>query len=253
VKCVDAQPTLTDWDSDLTLIVQSLGVVRVLVWYAFEQSTTVAAPISTGSELTSRYFQSLVEASLLRPAERSDVAARHSLYDPYRWLYLGPQSLNLSACQLLLLARSPRYCDSTQARLALWSDLADAELRTYTALLFKKSGYPLDRISEFLELMHRECRQHPLGIKRYLVWHGMRLASRIAPRAGSDPNLAWQVLSSEIRRKSHWLSLMRSRGHDVATKYTFAPPASWKKPILLGAFQSTFLADPQIYWKSLPH
>lgn len=253
MKCVDAQQTLTDGISDLTSIVQSLGTVRALAWYAFEQSTTTAAPISTGSELTNKYFQSLVDAYLLRPAQRSDAEARCSLYDRHHWLYINPQLSGMSACQLLSRVRALSRRDITHARLALWHDLADAELRTYTALLFKKSGYPSDRVDEFLRLMDCAWRQHPLGIKRYLAWHGMRLASSIAPPSGSNSSVALQVLCNEVCRKSHWLSLMRSRGHDVSAKYTFAPPANWRKPILLGAFQSTFLANPQIYWMSTPH
>lgn len=250
---VPTQTTLSS-NCDLEERLRALDLARVAAWYAFEMATTVPGPVSTGTGLSDQLFDELVASGVLREAHAGERTTRRALYDPYSWTYPRemPRSPLLQARLLQHIRVELPHATAHRALAQLWGRLADAEIHTYLAHLLRKHALEPTGAGEVLRAMAEEWALHPLGRKRYLVWHAVRGAGAALLQSGLDQTIARHALIDELRRRSRWLLLQEQARTLNGHEYCFAPALGWRTPLLVRVLQEHWLAEPVAYWALRP-
>ena len=256
MACARLQQTLPSPECDLALFAQSLGWLRLAVWYALERSSSVHAPLSTGAQLTRTLVHTLVDVGLIDVGDVGGTGVRRALYEPLAWRYrlaLGSQSQDLQPLLERSLKQLSEQHPAKPAQLELWEALADAEVETYLAHLLRRHAFDPARAGEIVKQMHPEWTDLSLARRRYLVWSGSRGGAAALVRTNLDQEQAQKIMLDEMRRRCRWLSAKQTAGQLPPADYCFMPESHWKRPILLDLFFATALAEDSTYWTEIPN
>lgn len=249
------QPTLSE-ESDLVERLDALDLVQVAAWLALERATTVAAPVSTGTDLTRELFSDLAQCGVLREARPGDKRVRRALYEPLAWAY--PDGCTLDGTrlqtQLLQLLREKISAPAilSAGRAALWTLLGEAELYSYLRHLMRKNALDPDGAAIVVHALRHEWPTHSLGRQRYLTWYAIRGGTAALVQSGMDQELARQRMIDELRRRSRWVLLQQDYKRIDADNYCFLPDLGKRTPLLLRILQDEFLDEPSTYWSHVP-
>lgn len=254
MACAGTQQTLPTAACDLVPYAQSLGLVRLAAWYALELSTATEAPFSTGAPLSHKLLGSLEDAGVIRVSQNPEPGIRRSLYEPLAWFYANdwgsPHALQTGLqAALLELSELPNAVD---AKVELWSALADAEIKTYIAHLLRRQTLETAGASLIVHVMAEEWANHSLARKRYLAWYGARGAATAFLRSGMDQQVARQAMLDEMRRRARWLTSRSEIKPLLRDEYRFVPDPAWKRPVLLDVFLTMLLPEGKSYWLDVP-
>lgn len=254
MACAGTQPTLPPADGALALYAQSLGLVRLAAWYAFERSTSVQAPLSTGTALTQQLFRSLEDVRLFRIPQSGERGVRRALYEPLAWCYLTDWGDPVRLQAALLAALQERSADvrAKYDKLELWESLANAEIETYVAHLLRRHTLDSTDASQIIHAMSDEWAGHCLARRRYLAWSGARGAAAALLRTGMDQDAARVTMLNEMRRRSRWLAAKEAANALQKHDYCFVPDTQWRRSILLEVFLTVVLPIGQAYWNEPP-
>lgn len=248
-----AQSTLSDSNA-LGQCLRTLDLEQVAVWYAFESATSVAVPVSTGTNLSEQLFDELLSTGALRKPQAHDKAVRRALYDPFSWCYsIEVPDQPALLIQLQAHLRSGRGTSAARARVAsLWGRLADAEVHTYLAHLMRKNALDPVGAEIVMHALADDWATHPLGRKRYLAWRAVRGGAAALLQSGMDQSVALRALIDELRRRCRWLLLQEETRPLGPTEHCFLPELGWRTPMLVRVLQEYILANPHDYWTQRP-
>lgn len=251
MRCSRTQLTLDPKSDDFLDFAKSLGLTRVITWYALERCPIADAPLTTSAALGLRYVSLLEEAGVVTLRNFWSPGYSRSTYDRFFWRRrpdLGSSAEVLEALGRVLkdLGSDPRF---RYRVFELWDELAAAELEAYLANLLRRHQFEPRRASQLISAMDPDWEPHSLGRRRYLAWYGMRGASAALLRFNMDEDAAIACMLEEMRRRSRWLLENQPQDRGWGSNYCFLPGSGWRKPLIIEALQEFVLPGDQ-YWSA---
>ena len=244
-----SQTTLNASTRPIEHALARLDLIDVAAWCAFERARTIRLPSCPSIELAQALIQRLEWKGVLRVGghgERSGLPMR-AIYDPLTWSYgdLDP-SETLEPILLEQLHRLSSTTESSLLKLALWKELATAELSGYLRHLLERQWMSGAWAVDLLRSIAAELDVLPLGKRRYVIWAGVREGSAAFLRSAGDPHTVYESMLVDMRRRARWIAGDQSR--DIG----FVPAQGWRRSILLSLFVDEITSLGEQYWQMIP-
>lgn len=170
-----------------------------------------------------------------------------AIYDPLIWSYRDlDQSETLEPVLLEHLHTLAAAADSALLKLALWKELAAAELTGYLRHLLERQWMSGAWATALLGSIAAELEVLPLGKRRYVIWAGVREGSAAFLRTAGDPCKVYEAMHVDMRRRARWIAGDQSR--DLG----FIPAQGWRQSILLTLFVDEITSLGERYWQMIP-
>lgn len=170
-----------------------------------------------------------------------------AIYDPLTWSYGDlDHSRTLEPILLEQLHRLSSATDASLLKLALWKDLAAAELSGYLRHLLERQWMNGAWAVDLLRSVAPELELLPLGKRRYVIWAGVREGSTAFLRSAGDPHTVYESMLVDMRRRARWIAGDPSR--DIG----FVPAQGWRRSILLSMFVEEITSLGEQYWQMIP-
>lgn len=248
----DQQTLISPWP-DFDALLVSLGPFYACAWCALERSTSISAPIAADPAIAQHLLLFLKTAGVLAEKSSSNASTRRSLYDPVSWSYRVsgqlPKDLSASLTQAL---RAWYPSLGAQDRQWLWRQLSDREAAAYLVSLLRKHRIGIQHAEEILCVQEANWSELSLGRKRYVLWSSIRGAASQFLSTGGDESAAVNVLSREVRSRTHWLSLREASGRLSKSDYCFLPDPAWRRPLMVDVALECLLPIGDDYWLAPP-
>ena len=131
-------------------------------------------------------------------------------------------------------------------KLALWKQLAEAELGSYLNYLLEKQWMSGALAPGLLSSLAPEMEFLSLRQRRYIAWVGVREGAAAFLRFLGDPNKAYDSMIVDMRRRARWVA------NDPESSVEFVPAQGWRRPILLSLFIDEMTSLGEQYWRMVP-